>query len=144
MKCRSWRSCASCRWTIAKRAVAHGPSRQGSSWKRWACANCGSQDRSFDIIGATHTETLPIRRIEKFQTSEILRIQFLLFFQSQNHILEHNYAASNSFFHTKIAWTDLWGPRSSIKLVAGTVTILHWQNKTKTPWQKNRTFQGPR
>ena len=68
-----------------------------------ACANCGSQDRSFDIIGATHTETLPIRRIEKFQTSEILRIQFLLFFQSQNHILEHNYAASNSFFHTKIA-----------------------------------------
>ena len=66
-KRRSWRSSASCGLTIAKRAVAYGPSHQGSSWKRWACANCGNQNRSLEIIGATHTETLPIGRIEKSQ-----------------------------------------------------------------------------
>ena len=25
LKCRSWRSCGSCRWTISKRTVLHGP-----------------------------------------------------------------------------------------------------------------------
>lgn len=46
-------------------AVANGPSRQGSSQMRWACTNSGGHDRSLDIIGATHTETLLIGIIKK-------------------------------------------------------------------------------
>ena len=47
--------------------MAHEPSRQGISGKRWACAKFESKDRTFDFIGATLTETLPIGRIEKLR-----------------------------------------------------------------------------
>ena len=56
------------------------------------------------------------------------------------------HAASNLFFHTKIAWTDLRGIRSSIKVAAGTVmnstlanqnedSMTEKQNTSKPSWK---------
>ena len=59
-------------------AVANGPSRQGSSQKRWACTNCGGHDRSFDIIGATHKETclLELSRNLSFSLDALIILHF--------------------------------------------------------------------
>ena len=58
-------------------------------------------------------------------------------FYSRSYSKTH--AASNPFFHTKIAWTDLRGPKSSIKLAAGTVTnsTLAKQNEDSMTEKQN-------
>ena len=64
-KCRDWRPCTTCRGVVGKGAVAHGSNRLNSSQQRWACGNGWTEDWSANIISATHSETLFIRRVGK-------------------------------------------------------------------------------